>query len=78
AGSTPLERTLHVNWPGDAAQVRERAAVSALSLLRAALAGPPAPAATPAATPADSRTSSQTDSQTSTPDSAQRPEERTA
>lgn len=67
AGSAPLERTLHVNWPGDAAQVRERAAVSALSLLRATLTGLPAPTPTP------------TDSQTSTtPDSAQRPEGRTA
>ncbi|MFN4252609.1 CinA family nicotinamide mononucleotide deamidase-related protein [Deinococcus sp.] len=71
-GGAPLERTLHVNWPGDAAQVRERAAVSALSLLRAALSDPPVP--TPA--PTDSQTS---DSQTSTtPDSAQRPEGRTA
>ncbi|MBX8467123.1 CinA family nicotinamide mononucleotide deamidase-related protein, partial [Deinococcus sp. RIT780] len=42
-GGATLERTLHVNWPGDAAQVRERAAVSALSLLRAALSDPPAP-----------------------------------
>ncbi|MGM9322256.1 CinA family nicotinamide mononucleotide deamidase-related protein [Deinococcus aquaticus] len=67
AGGAPLEGTLHVNWPGDAAQVRERAAVSALSLLRSTLTGPPAPTPTP------------TDSQTSTtPDSAQRPEGRTA
>ncbi|WP_078301093.1 CinA family nicotinamide mononucleotide deamidase-related protein [Deinococcus sp. LM3] len=71
-GGAPLERTLHVNWPGDAAQVRERAAVSALSLLRAALSDPPAP--TPA--PTDSQTS---DSQNRTaPAPEQRPEGRTA
>ena len=71
-GGATLERTLHVNWPGDAAQVRERAAVSALSLLRAALSDPPAP--TPA--PTDSQTS---DSQNRTaPAPEQRPEGRTA
>ncbi|GGS34916.1 CinA family nicotinamide mononucleotide deamidase-related protein [Deinococcus knuensis] len=47
-GRDPQQDTLHVNWPGDAAQVRERAAVSALSLLRRALSVPAELSPTPA------------------------------